>query len=182
MEILNSKIKKHRAGFTLVEVLVYVAIVGLLVITISNLILGMSANYRITKVRDELALTAQNIFTTFFKETKNASKVYLATSVLDNDSGELVLESTFQLGNEADPSSQVKFYIADGQIWLKRETETALALAPDDIEVTKFRFERVVPKTGHEGIRLYLGLKNRDMPNDVFNLTAFAVVRGGYTQ
>ena len=164
------------------EVLVYVAVVSVLVIAISNLTLGMLANYRTVKTRDELALTAQDVFRGFFREVKNAHKIYLSTSVLNNDLGALVLESAFQLGNGADPASQVRLYLSGGRIWFKRETETALALTPDTLEVTKFRFERVVPKAGREGVRFYLGLRNKNNPGESFSLNTFTILRGSYTQ
>ena len=171
---------KSSLGFTLVETIVYVAVVGVLVVAISNVTLGMLNNYRTASTKDELALSANEVFGFFFREVKNAKDIYLPASTLDNDLGALTLDTTFGFGDEVGVSAQVSFYLSDGKIMFKREGETALALTPDGLEVTQFKFVRVVPKLGLEGVRFYLNLKNKHRANETFSLTTFAMLRGGY--
>lgn len=173
------KIIDSQKGFTFVEVLVYVGVIGILVIAISNLTLGMMTNYRTASIKDELALSAREVFEVFFKETKNASKIYLPDSVFDNDLGMLVLETNFQLGDEYG-FGQAKLYVSEGRIWIKRHNETPLVLTPDSLEATQFRFERVKPKSDLEGVRFYLTLRNKARTNETFSFTTFAMIRGGY--
>lgn len=171
-----------RRGFTLVEALVYVAVVGVLVTAVSNLIVGMVSNYRTANIKDELALSAQDVFTSFFREVKNADKIYVPGSVFDNDLGALVLETHFQLGDEFASGGQTKFYLSDGQILIKRAGETALALTPEGLEVVQFKFTRVEPKPGREGARLQLSIRNKVRPGETFSLTTFTMLRGSYAQ
>lgn len=177
-----SGFKLREKGFTLVEVLVYVAVVGVLVTAVANLILGMVSNYRVASIRDELVLSAQDIAGSFFKEVKNANQIYVPGSVLDNDSGTLILETTFQLGDEYASGGQTKFYLSEGRILIKREGETALVLTPETLEVARFKFVRVEPKPGREGVRLYLALKNKTRPSETFSLTSFTMLRGRYLE
>ncbi len=173
---------KSCCGFTLVETIVYVAVVGLVVASVSSLTLGMVESYKLAKTKDELALAADGVFRYLFREIRNAQSIYLASSSLDTDPGALALKTIFQFGDELGSSGIVSFYLSAGRIFYKREGETPLALTAEDIEVTKFKFTRVTPRSGLEGVRFYFSFKDKRIPTATFTLTSFAVLRGGYLQ
>ncbi|MEK7564771.1 MAG: hypothetical protein AAB501_00860 [Patescibacteria group bacterium] len=175
---INSKEAKSCIGFTLIETLLYVAVLGVLLVVISNLILGTIGNYKTSSIRDGLASSGYQVFGFFFREVKNANSVYFSTSSLDNDFGTLSLTTPFQLGSGL--VGQTTFYLSGGRIMLSREGETPLVLTPDDIEIIKFKFIRITPKAGLEGIRFYLDLKSKIKPEETFSLTTFTMLRGGY--
>ncbi|MEK9174421.1 MAG: hypothetical protein AAB725_00420 [Patescibacteria group bacterium] len=170
---------KNCCGFTLVETILYVGVVGILLVVISNFILGSTNNYKTASLKDELAASAYQVFGFFFREAKNASSIYLTGSVLDSNLGALSLTTPFQFSGA---SGQVDFYLSGGRIMFKRSGETALALTPDTLEITKFKFTRVNPKGNLEGVRFYLDLRIKEKPQETFSLTTFTMLRGGYTQ
>lgn len=94
----NSKFLKAGSGFTLIETILYVAVLGVLLVVISNLILGTIGNYKTSSIRDGLASSGYQVFGFFFTEVKNANSIYLSNSTLDNDFGSLSLATSFQLG------------------------------------------------------------------------------------
>jgi len=178
--ISNFQFPISKRGFTLVETILYVAVLAVLLTVISNLILGTIGNYKTSSIRDELASSGYQVFGSFFREVKNANSVSLSTSSLDNDLGALSLTTPFQLGNGL--IGQTNFYLSGGRIMLSRVNETPLVLTSENIEVTKFKFIRVTPKTGLEGVRFYLDLKSKIKPAESFSLTTFTMLRGGYMQ
>jgi type II secretory pathway pseudopilin PulG len=168
-------------GFTLIEVILYVGVVSILIGVIASLTLGTIDNYRMAKVKDELSYSGGMVFDTFFQETKNADEISLSSSVLDSDSGILSLKTKFQVGDSDDPSRFVDLYLSNGQVLVKREGEDPYALTSESIVVDKLRFER--SSFGKfEGVRLYLNLKDKVRTNEVFSISTFAVLRGGYTK
>ncbi|MEK7174981.1 MAG: hypothetical protein AAB722_01425 [Patescibacteria group bacterium] len=180
-KVPSSKFQVPRfSGFTLVETVLYVGVLGILLVVISNLILGTTGNYKTASIKDELASSAYQVFGFFFREVKNAGSIYLSGSVLDSDSGSLSLLTPFQFGGAS--AGKVDFYLSGGRVMFRREGETELALTPESIEVIKFKFIRVTPKVGLEGVRFYLDIKNRIKPEEIFSLTTFTVLRGGYVQ
>lgn len=188
-EILYRKVKsvflsirdKDVTGFTLVETIIYVGVLGILVSATAQIVLGTVDNYRTAKVKEELASSANDVFGFFFKEAKNAGEIYLAGSSLDADLGALSLISSFQFGDEVGSSGYVDFYLSsDGRILLKRTGETPLAITPSDIEVTKFKFARSAPDSNLEGVSFYLDLKSKSKPSETFSLSTFVMLRGGY--
>ena len=168
-------------GFTLIETILYVGVVSILIGVIAAITIGTVNNYRTAKVRDELAYSGGMVFDTFFQETKNADEISLSSSVLDSDSGTLSLKTEFQIGDDGDPTRFVDLYLYDGQAWIKREGEDPYPLTAESVVVDKLRFERSVFGK-FEAVRFYLDLKDRIYPNEVFSVSSFAVLRGGYTK
>ena len=168
-------------GFTFIETILYVGVVSILIGVIGALTLGTINNYRIAKVRDELSYSGGMVFDVFFQEVKNADEIYLSTSVLDSDSGTLSLKTKFQIGNDDDPTRFVDLYLYEGQVWVRREGEDPYPLTSESIIVNKLRFERT-SFGKFEGIKLYLDLKNKIYPSEVFSISTFAMLRGGYVK
>ncbi|MDP3764645.1 MAG: prepilin-type N-terminal cleavage/methylation domain-containing protein [bacterium] len=173
-------IKYEKKGFTLVEVVLYVGVLGVLLVAISNLMLGTMANYKTSSIKDELASSGYQVFGFFFREIKNANSINISDSLLSNDLGVLSLASPFQLGSGS--VGKAELYLSGGRIMFKREGETPLVLTSDNIEITKFKFVRVTPRAGLEGVRFYLDFKSKIKPAETFSLTTFTMLRGGYTQ
>mgnify|MGYP001582514228 CR=1 FL=1 len=174
--------KVRDKGFSLIETILYIGVFGILVTVISQLVVGTITNYKELKARDELVSSANEIFGFFLKETKNADSIYLSRSVFDSSSGFLSLVSPFQFGDEVGSSGYVDLYVSEGKAWLKRGGETAMALTSDNVEVTRFEFARSVPKQGLEGVRFYLGIRDKINPEKTISLSTFTMLRGGYKQ
>ncbi len=180
-KVPNLKFQDSRFfGFTLIEVILYVGVLGILLIAISSLMMGTMDNYKTSSIRDELASSGHQVFGFFFRETKNANSIDISDSVLSNDLGSLVLSTPFQFGSNY--VGEATIYLSGGRVMFQREGETPLVLTSDNIEVTKFKFVRVTPRAGLEGIRFYLELKSKAKPEEVFSLTTFTMLRGGYVQ
>ncbi|MFY9492881.1 MAG: type II secretion system protein [Minisyncoccia bacterium] len=170
-----------KQGFTLIEMILYVAALGILVTALSSLTLSTIKSYRLAKVRENLTTSADAVFSTFLQEARNASQIYAPTSVLDSDNGELSLVTGFAPTNKTEPATYVDIYLAGGRVWLKRENETATALTDQNAEVTQFKVVEVKPNN-LTGLRLYLSLRDRINPSEKVSLTTFAMPKGNYIQ
>lgn len=166
-------------GFSLIEAMLYAGLLAVVVLILSELSLSTIKNYRLAKIRESLIVSTDQVLNTFFQETKNARRIYLPTTILDNNLGELSLETSFQNTDETELVTFVDFYWAQGQLWLKRENELAQVLTSPDLEVTQFQIARSV-SGNFEGLKLYLSLKSKINPEEIINLSTFVVIRGGY--
>lgn len=168
-------------GFTLIEAVLYASALAVVVTVIAGLTLNSFTSYRAAKAKGALVDSADRVASAFLQETKNAKRIYLPTTILDGDFGELSLETSFRPTAVSEPVTFVDIYWAGGRIWQKRENETAQPLSGENVEATKFKLVRS-STAGGEGVRLYLSLKNRSNPNENISLSTFAFVRGGYTE
>ena len=174
--------KNNQAGFSLIETVIYVGALAILVVVLSDLALGLVKNYRLVRVKESLALSADQVSGAFWRETRNASLIYLPTTVFDSDYGELSLTTDFQPTGGGEPTTYTDIYRAENRVWLKKEGGTPQALTSPSAEVTRFKLVRSSGAGGKEGARFYLDLKAADYPNETFSVTGFAVLRGGYVQ
>lgn len=172
----------NRKAFSLIEVMIYSALLAVVVLVLSQLTLNALTSYRTAKIREDLIISSSRVLENFLRESRSASKVYLPTSVLDNDLGELSLKTSFQPLNKNEPETYVDIYSASGQIWIKREGESPQPLTGSGLIATQFKLLR--SENGHqrEGLRLYVTLQSRVKPEATLSFTTFAFLRGGYTQ
>lgn len=168
-----------KKGFSLIEAMLYASLLAVVILVLSELSLSTIKNYRLAKIRENLVVAADQVLNTFLQETKNARRIYLPTTVPDSNLGELSLETSFQTINKTESITFVDFYWANGQIWFKRENESAQVLTSSDVDVTQFKITRSI-SGNFEGLKLYLSLRSKIKPEEIINLSTFAVIRGGY--
>lgn len=166
----------------MVETVVYMAVLAALTAALVGSVAYLFKSYRLAKTKTELVTSTQTVWTSFFKEVKNAREVYSPTTVLDSDDGELSLVSAFNPADSAEPVIYVDMYLAGGRVWLKRENEAPQALTSNVLEVTRFRIEKFAPGAKPPGLRLHLAVRARERPDENLSLTAFAVLREGYVK
>lgn len=178
-----SGLKFHdKKGFSIIEAVIYSALLAVLVLVLSRLTLSAIASYRIARIKDDLIVSSGRVLENFLKESRSAAKVYWPTTVLDNDLGELSLVTSFQPLDKTESETYTDIYLASGQVWIKREGESPQPLTGSNLEATQFKLLRSVTANNLEGLRLYLTLRSRIKTNETLSLTTFAVLRGGYTQ
>lgn len=178
---LKSQIPNLKNGFTLIEVVVYVGALGILVLALSNLTLSTIKGYRLAKIRENLATSADIVTGTFLRESRNAFKIYTPTSIFNSDSGELSLITGFQTTNKTEPITYVDIYLAGGRVWLKRENEQPQALTGDDLEVIQFKLLSA-EESLFEGVRMYLAMRDKKRTSEQISLTTFGMLKGGYIE
>ncbi|MEK7077940.1 MAG: type II secretion system protein [Patescibacteria group bacterium] len=171
-----------KKGFSIIEAIIYSAMLAVLILILSRLTLSAITSYRTARIKEDLIISSGRVLENFLRESRNASKIYLPTTVLGNDLGELSLATSFQSLNKTEPETYTDIYLVGGQIWLKRENESPQPLTGVGLEVTQFKLLRSVTTNNLEGLRLYLDLRSRVNSSETLFFSTFALLRGGYAQ
>src|SRR3989344_2406588 len=101
-----------RKGFSLVEMLIYIAILALMLSVIMNIIVSTVRSERVIKVLRNVEDSAILSLERIVRETRQAESVNLVSSDLGSNPGKLVL--TDALG-----SPRAEFYLSSGRLFLK---------------------------------------------------------------
>lgn len=130
-------------GFTLIEILVYVAVLAILVSAVSSYFLWMShSNIKIRAMREVLD-NARRTMEIMTYEIKEAKSIYTPTSSFDSHPGQLSLEIKKYLP-EGETTSYIDFYLCGNQLCLKKESQNPITLTSDRVEVNNLVFSQVV--------------------------------------
>lgn len=125
-------------GSTLLETLIYSTLFGIIISLVAVSSERVLSLYSYERIRGEATEYAQQAAFLMKREIKNASSVYLPTSVFGSNPGQLSLETTSNL--PADESDTfVDFYIDSSRLFIKRE-----GLDPELIISGQFRVPRFI--------------------------------------
>jgi len=140
-----AKTTKSGAGFTLIEVLVYIGILSIIVPAIFSFLIWSIHSSTKAKVMRETLDNARRAMEIMVYEIKEARTIYDPTST----STQLSLETLHYLpGGER--TTYIDFYLCGTQLCLKKESQNPIALTPpialtsDKVEVSNLVFTQVV--------------------------------------
>ena len=147
-----------KKGFTLIELVIYVSIFIVLVVTITLFAMTFTETAARTRIKRELSSSAYAAMKTILYEMKRADKIYLPTSVFNTQPGQLSLETSQELPT-GESSTYIDFYLdSDSKLYLKREGKGPQPLIPEDFRVTKLEFESIGPS--FRSVRINLTLES----------------------
>lgn len=175
----GKKIKPEQAGFTLIEVLIYsaiLAIVSLVVIVFFNQLIGVNETARRAR---EATDNARRGLDTISQEIRHAESIYTPTSTFGSSPGQLSLETTRDLPADHD-KTYVDFYVDNEQLFIKREGENEQRLTSEKVKVTNLTFTNLNGATTWPAIRISLTIEYRDPvsgPKNQVTLLTTAVLR-----
>ncbi len=153
------KIKKKtpEGGFTLLELLVYIAIFAILMVSITLFAIAFIKTTAKSRVKKEVSLGCYSAMKVMVYEIKRANNVYTPTSVFDSSSGQLSLETSQELP-EGEQITYIDFYL-DGnkKLYLKREEQNPQLLISENLKVTNLEFEHL--SSSLESVRINLTLE-----------------------
>ena len=144
-------------GFTLIEILSYVAVLTIIVLAVSSFLLWATRlNVKTRAVRETLdnARRAMEIIT---GEIKEAESIYTPTSVFGSNPGQLSLETKKYLpAGETD--SYVDFYVCDDKLCRKEEGQNPVALTSDRVRVSNLVFNYIATTSTSPSVQINLKL------------------------
>ncbi len=135
---------KKGAGFTLIEVLIYIAVLVIIITAVSAFFLwGIRSNTK-AKVMRETLDNSTRAMETLTREIKEAKSIYTPTSVFDSHpGGQLSLETNKYLP-VGESTTYIDFYLCGTQLCLKKESQDPIALTSDKVEVSNLVFSRII--------------------------------------
>jgi len=135
--------KLQPLGFTLTEVLVYVAILSIIILAISGFLTWTMRTNTKAKAMRETQDNARRAMEIMTYEIKEAKSIYTPTSVFDSHPGQLSLETAKYLP-EGEKSTYIDFYLCGTQLCLKKESQNPIALTSNRVEVKNLVFSQIV--------------------------------------
>lgn len=133
--------REKRKGFTLIELVIYLAIFAILITTISVFSITTIRTIRRGQIRKEVVSTAYSTMRTMLYEIRSASNVYNPTSVFNSHPGQLSLQATEYLP-EGESLTYIDFYLDNkNQLYLRKEGHDPQILISDKLDITNLEFE-----------------------------------------
>lgn len=144
----NQKLKTTE-GFTLVEMLIYVALMVALLFAVMQLSLGVSRSYKNIKAIKNVESSAVTAFERMTREIRGAKSIDISHSALGVNPGDLILNTTDQGG----APTTVEFYVNNGVLSLKSGGVYQGPLTTGSTTVSNLIFRRIVTSNS-EGVKI----------------------------
>jgi len=137
---MNNKILKSKKGYTLVEMLLYVALLGIITVVIVGIFFTISrTNSRVVSLI-EINSNAYSAMDRMVYEISNANNIYLPTSNFTNYNYDAAKANQFSLvtkqaapANESD--AYIDFYLENNTIFMKQDGANPIALTSSNVSV-----------------------------------------------
>ena len=171
-------------GFTLVEMLVYIAIVSIVAGVLTSVLLSNMRAYDKSQARQQVLNNVHDVIRVITEETKYAKSVYTPTTVLASNTGQLSLETTLNPPS-GEAVAYVDYYLDSGRIYEKREGQSALPLTSERVFVERVRFERNTVTATQDSVSVAVEARINTASTDPADqarvtLTSAASFRGAY--
>ena len=183
-EIINKLAQpKSSQGFSLVEALVYVAILGMVISITVSFFSDLMQTYSKTSAKSDVTSNISSALKIISDEIKYASGIYTPTTVLNSNPGQLSLETTFNAPT-GHSSTYIDYYLDNGVIYEKREGSSATPLTSNRVFITTLKFERFI-SNGKDAVKVMIdGKINTASTNPEYqaniSLTSTVSLRGSY--
>lgn len=135
---------------------VYIGLVVIVAGLVINFALSLLTSYGKIQASKEAMNNAQVALDAAVREVKHASKVYTPTGAFSpTDPGQLSLETPLD-PPAGEASTYVDFYVDNNKLYLKRESQSALALTSDRVKVKNLTFTRLTPPNAPEAVKVQI--------------------------
>lgn len=146
---------KRERGFTVIETLVYIAILGVVVSTAIYFLANTFKTYSKIYAQKEVAVNIQYVLDAMTEEIKFSKNIYSPTSAFDQDNGQISVE-TSQNPPVGETTTFIDFYLDNGRIYMKKEGQTELPLTSNQVKINKLRFTLLNPANAPEGTQIFI--------------------------
>ncbi len=171
---------KVSAGFSLIEIVIYVGLLGILAVVITNALIQISSVYHRARAEREVLSNARLILETVNKSLEQATTVYGPTSKFYNPTGQLSLITPIGATTEH-TTAYIDYYIDNGRMWMRQEGQIAQPISAADVRVNKFTLERIMQGLNHEAVKITLRVDYAvpQYPTSII-LNSTTALRGNY--
>lgn len=145
--------RTSQRGFTLLESLLYVAILGIAVTIITSLAVALLEFDVRGSVRIEVEAAARRVFEVVEEAVHAAAAIDTANSTFASDQGRLTLTM-----RDAARSPTV-FSLSGVRLEMSEAGGDTVALTPAAVEVARFRLTHLQPTNAEPGVRIELDLR-----------------------
>ena len=153
--MINTRAKIRTEGFTLAEMVVYIAIFGLVSVLIVNFVLTLSGTWGRGKEIRNAVNGGENIFDRLTQEVRLATGINNSQSTFGSHPGRLYLNTyTTATSTTADT---LDIYTTGNELFLKRGSKaSADSLSGPGLKVTNLIFNQIYAASTSEAVRIQL--------------------------
>ncbi|HJN62668.1 MAG TPA: type II secretion system protein [Candidatus Paceibacterota bacterium] len=163
-------------GFTLIEMIVYVAILSIVFVLIINTLLIITRSYKSIKLTNDINNSASISLERIIREVRAAESVNTSSSILGSNPGKLVLNTTNNLGAPL----VLDFYVENNSLKLNKNAVLSGVLTKDNVEVTGLIF-RHITSSSSQAVKIELTLTGTERnTTKIDSFYSTAVLRGSY--
>jgi len=164
-----------RAGFSLLEMLLYVAILTFMIVVIMNILVSVSRSQKALVASRNIQASGMLTLERITREVRDANTISITESVFATHPGRLVLESFDELGN----SRKVEFFLLNGAVHIMEDGVDLGQLSQPGVVVTGLLF-RYLSSPNSKGVRTELILESgTGIASRTINLYSTSVIRKG---
>ena len=138
-----SNYAKNR-GFTLLEIVIYIAILSLVLLLVSTSIFYFIQSQAQTKGDREVLENARRVLEAITYEINGAKSIYTPTTTQN----QLSLETSRYLPDN-ETISYIDFFLCGLRVCLKKESQSPIFLTSDDVQVSNLAFTQVTTTTSN---------------------------------
>lgn len=172
--------KEKKQGITLLEIVIYVAIFGIIAVIISNFLIQVVRAYNIARAEREVISNGRLLLETVTKSIAEAQEIYSPTSVFANDTGQLALATKSGVEPEHQ-TTYVDFWIDNGRLWMKKEGSSAIPLSGVSVRVSKFRLDRISQGLGRDAVKITMRVDYWNQSySSTITINTTTALRGSY--
>ena len=146
-----------REGMSLIETLVYVAILGMISVFIVNSLIKIVAVYRRAQAEREVLSNARLMMETVTKNIAYSQEVYAPTSRFNTTNGQISLVTPLDTLPEH-TTTYLDFWSDGNRLLMREEGKATTTLSAATVQVAQFRVERIVQGLGREAIKITLNV------------------------
>lgn len=145
----------RKKGFTLVEILVYIAVLSIVVLAVSGFFLWIVRSDGKARAVWEVSDNARRVTEILALEIKEAKNIYTPTSVFSTSSGQLSLETEKYLP-QGETETYIDFFLCEKRLCLKKEGQGPVALTSEQVEVNNLEFNLIAATSTAPSVRINL--------------------------
>lgn len=166
----------RRRGFTLIEMVVYVAILGIIAVLAINSTLAMTSAFTSLRVSRDLNSSATVLFERLTRDIRGAYGIDISQSTFNSSPGRLTL-NTKDVGGS---NTTVEFYVDNGLIKIREGSVAQGAIMTTSTGVTNF-VVRQLSNTNTQAIKIETTLSaKRGNITKTRNFYTTVILRGTY--
>ena len=168
----NNKENKFNRGFTIIEVLVYVVILGIVSVAIISASMAVNSSFNKTRITRDLLESGNNSMERITREIRQANSIDISNSTLGSNPGMLTLN-----GKDAGGSARVvKFSVLNGALNIYENNSLLDNLLNQNVTASNLIFRRISTGTG-EAVKIELTLLDGSTSKKFYDTV---ILRGGY--
>ena len=159
-----------KQGFTIIEFIVYIAVLAILGGAISTLFLWTLKAHTKARVLQETTFSAQFAMDRVMHEVREAESLYLPTTTATQVSLETATSAP-----PGETTGYIDFFLCGSALCMKKEEQVPFALTPNTVEVTNLSFTTISTDTDFPSLRVVMDVRHKN-PNNRPELEASVIL------